>query len=165
MQNEETIGVQANKEQASPNKIKVLTTMLHEKGLWKTIIQFIKFGMVGGLNTVIGYTIVNGGFYLLHIDKYISGIISNIITIFISFLLNSRFVFHQTSDDKSAIFKTVVKVYASYLFTGMIIGAFLLTWIQCDLLGIPLSIATIINLVVTIPLNFVLNKFWVYKKN
>ena len=45
----------------------------------------------------------------------------------------------------------------------LVVGGALL-WLQSDILGIPVYIATILNLIVTIPLNFLLNKFWVYRK-
>ena len=134
-----------------------------ERGLWSAMVQFIKFGMIGGVNTVIAWCIVNGSVYLLHWDKLVGVIIANILTIFISFMLNSRFVFDHAGADKKTVAKSLFKVYASYAFTGFVVSGALLI-LQSDILGIPVYIATILNLIVTIPLNFLLNKFWVYRK-
>lgn len=150
-------------EEQKASGIKAVIATFRERGLWEAMIQFIKFGLIGGLNTVIGYLITNGSFYYLHWDKFVGNTISNIITIFISFMLNSRFVFDHASEDKKTVIKTMIKVYASYAFTGFVIGNALIK-LQCDVIGIPLYIATILNLIVTIPLNFLLNKFWVYRK-
>ncbi len=150
-------------EEQKATGIKAVIATFRERGLWEAMIQFIKFGLIGGLNTVIGWCITNGSFYLLHMDKQAGNIISNIITIFISFMLNSRFVFDHSNEDKKTVAKTLIKVYASYAFTGLVVGGALL-WLQSDILGIPVYIATILNLIVTIPLNFLLNKFWVYRK-
>ena len=50
--------------------------------------------------------------------------------------------------------------------TCAVVGALMgfLLFIQERLIGIPHFIATLVNLCVTVPLNFVLNKFWAYKK-
>ena len=63
---------------------------------------------------------------------------------------------------KKETWKSLLKVYASYSITGVFLTAILL-YIEEELLGIPHYIATLMNLVVTIPINFLLNKFWAYK--
>ena len=128
----------------------------------ETIIQFIKFGIVGGINTVLSYGITNGCYYLLHLNEQVSNIIAFVITTFISFMLNGNFVFKENGEKRS-FWKSLLKVYASYSITGVFLTAILL-YVEEQLLGIPHYIATLMNLVVTIPLNFVLNKFWAYKQ-
>lgn len=128
----------------------------------KAIIQFIKFGTVGAINTVLSYAITNGAYYLLHLHEQISNIIAFVITVFISFMLNGRFVFTENKEKRN-FWKSLLKVYASYSITGVFLTAILL-YIEEELLGIPHYIATLMNLVVTIPLNFILNKFWAYKE-
>ncbi len=162
-QNSGTTADQSGTEEQKASGIKAVIATFRERGLWQASIQFIKFGLIGGLNTVIGWCIVNGCVYLLHWDKQVGNLISNIITIFISFMLNSRFVFDHANEDRKTVTKTMIKVYASYAFTGFVVGgALLVLW--KDILGIPVYIATVLNLIVTIPLNFLLNKFWVYRK-
>ena len=140
-----------------------------------TIIQFIKFGMVGAINTVLTYLITNGGYYLLHWHEQICNVIAFVITVFISFLLNGKFVFNKNNIEEDnqkkeakiknvSWWKSLLKVYASYSITGLFLSALLL-YIEEQLLGIPHYIATLMNLIVTIPINFLLNKFWAYKKN
>lgn len=152
----------------------------------KALIQFVGFGIVGGINTVLSWLIVNGCFYYLHIHYQISNIIGFVITVFISFLLNRNFVFkkseakeNETTDaDSESVARAeadiatvekqapwyleLLKVYASYAFTGIVLQYFLLN-IEQERLGIPLYIATVLNLVVTIPINFIMNKFWAYR--
>ena len=81
---------------------------------------------------------------------------------FISFILNSKFVFKQ--DAKRNFWKSLFKVYASYSITGLFLTAILIH-IEEEIFGIPHYIATLMNLVITIPINFILNKFWAYKDN
>lgn len=136
--------------------------MENKENLKKAIFQFIKFGTVGAINTVLSYAITNGAYYLLHLHEQISNIIAFVITVFISFMLNGRFVFTENKEERN-FWKSLLKVYASYSITGVFLTAILL-YIEEELLGIPHYIATLMNLVVTIPLNFILNKFWAYKE-
>ena len=136
--------------------------MENKENLKKALIQFIKFGTVGAINTVLSYAITNGAYYLLHLHEQISNIIAFVITVFISFMLNGRFVFTENKEERN-FWKSLLKVYASYSITGVFLTAILL-YIEEELLGIPHYIATLMNLVVTIPLNFILNKFWAYKE-
>lgn len=126
------------------------------------LIQFIKFGIVGGINTVLSYLITNVCYYGFHLHEQICNLISFVITVLISYLLNSRFVFHEKDEEKQPWYKALAKVYASYALTELLIMGILL-YFQERRLGIPHYIATFINLCVTVPLNFILNKFWAYR--
>ena len=135
--------------------------MNQEQKLKDLIIQFIKFGLVGGINTVLSYIITNVGYYILSLHEQICNIIAFMITVFISFILNRKYVFKK-NEEKESFFKSLFKVYVSYSITGLFLTAILL-FIEEQLLGIPHYIATFINLIFTIPINFILNKFWAFK--
>lgn len=125
------------------------------------IIQFIQFGIVGVINTVLSYLITNGCYYALGLHEQVSNIVAFIITVPISFMLNGKFTFNKAQKEQGFL-KPLLKVYASYSITGIFLTAILLH-IEENILGIPHYIATLINLVITVPVNFLLNKFWVYK--
>ena len=125
--------------------------------------QFLKFGMVGAVNTVLSYLITNACYYGFHLHEQICNLISFVITVLISYLLNSRFVFRQQDGNRQPWYRALAKVYASYALTELVLMGILL-FIQERLLGIPHFIATFMNLCITVPLNFVLNKFWAYRK-
>lgn len=129
--------------------------------LKNALIQFIKFGIVGAINTILSYLITNLCYYVIHLHAQISNIIAFIITVFISFILNGKFVFNNNIKQRNFT-KSLLKVYASYSITGLFLNAMLL-YIEEQILGIPHYIATLMNLIVTIPINFLLNKFWAYK--
>lgn len=129
--------------------------------LKKLIIQFVQFGIVGVINTVLSYLITNGCYYALNLHEQISNIIAFLITVPISFILNGKFTFKKEEKTQEFL-KPLLKVYASYSITGIFLTAILL-YIEENIIGIPHYIATLMNLVITIPVNFVLNKFWVYK--
>lgn len=126
-----------------------------------TLIQFIKFGIVGVINTVLSYLITNGCYYALSLHEQVSNTIAFLITVPISFILNGKFTFTK-ENEKQGWLKPLLKVYASYSITGLFLTAILLH-IEEGIFGVPHYIATLINLIITVPLNFLLNKFWVYK--
>lgn len=137
-----------------------------EKSKMQTLIeyvkQFISFGLIGGLNTILSLgiywlVIYRGGHYLL------ANAIAFAITVFISYVLNNIFTFKGEGKAEWSL-KTLFKVYVSYSITSLFLTSFLL-WIWTDCLGINENIAPIINLFFTIPLNFLLNKIWAYKNN
>lgn len=127
----------------------------------KTFIQFIKFGIVGVINTFTSYVIVNTAHYVFNIHIQISNIIAFLISVLGSFVLNSVFVFKNKNETLKNKLKSLLKSYASYSFTGLILTAILIE-IECEKLGIPLYIASLLNLVITVPINFLLNKFWTF---
>ena len=124
------------------------------------MLQFVGFGLIGLLNTVLSYGITNVCYYAFGLHEQISNLFAFLITVLISYLLNSRFVFEK---DRQPWYLALAKVYASYAFTELILMGVLL-FIEERLFGIPHYIATFVNLIITVPLNFLLNKFWAYRK-
>lgn len=139
-----------------------LTEQLFRK-LPPSLVQFLKFGIVGGINTILSYGITNACYYGFHLHEQICNLLSFLITVLISYLLNSRFVFRQREGERQPWYKALAKVYASYALTELVLMGILL-FVQERLLGIPHYIATFLNLCITVPLNFLLNKFWAYRK-
>ncbi len=144
--------VMSDETAARKNKIQTLTEYIK---------QFISFGLIGGLNTILSLgiywlVIYLGGHYL------VGSVLGFVITVAISYVLNNLFTFK--GDEKPEwSFKTLIKVYASYALTGLILhNILLLLWVEA--LGINENLAPILNLFFTIPLNFILNKLWAYKK-
>lgn len=148
--------------------------------------QFIKFGMVGALNTVLNYLIYNFCYYVFNCGVHIANLVGFVITVFIAFLLQSRFVFRQDEGaEKRVWWKVLIKTYVSYSFTGLLLTEILLLlWLNvidiaqylggvCGWLSgfgvnmsqedLAASAAPLLNMVITIPTNFLINKFWAYR--
>lgn len=132
-------------------------------------LQFVKFGLVGALNTVLSYIITEVGYYLLRIPLdnetlalQISQTVAFIITVFISFLINSALVFKKEEGQTRNPWKTLVKTYIAYSFTGIFLNNVLL-YVEVSLLHISPLIAPLLNLIVDVPINFFMNKLWAYK--
>ncbi|MGN0287711.1 MAG: GtrA family protein [Atopobiaceae bacterium] len=124
--------------------------------------QVFKFGIVGVSNTIISYVVYAvlvffGMHYLVaNVIAYFAGVVN-------SFIWNSKFVFKAEDDPNRNPAKVFVKTLAASAFTGLVINNLLLIlWV--NVLNLSEYIGPILNLAVTFPLNYVLNKYWAYKK-
>ena len=130
-------------------------------------LQFVKFGLVGVTNTVISYLI--NVVVLLFLKPYevswdfvAANTIAFILSVLWSFMLNSIFVFKQEEGEKRNPWKTLLKTYIAYGFTGIVLNN-ILSFIWINLFGISKYIAPLINLIISIPVNFFMNKLWAFK--
>ncbi len=140
---------------------------------WESLMQFVKFGLVGVFNTVFSYSInalmillcqrlgilVEGKNYI-----YLANAVAWVVSVFASFLLNRKFVFELKEGQERSFLRSLLKCYASYFTTGIVLNSLLLKlWV--DICGISEFVAPVINLVASIPINFVLNKLWAFKSS
>lgn len=130
---------------------------------WGDFIQFVKFGLVGVSNTLISY-ISYLLFVLLGCHYLIASILSFVVSVTNSFYWNNRYVFREEEGKKRSWWHTYIKTFLAYASTGLVLNNILLVlWV--DILHISELIAPLINLVVTIPLNYLINKFWAFKSS
>lgn len=132
-----------------------------------SIVQFVKFGIVGLTNTLISYLLNVGTLKLLEEynlawDYVVGNLVAFILSVLWSFYWNNKYVFSKKSGEKRNIGHTLLKTYISYGFTGIILTN-ILSYIWIDCLGISKYIAPIINLIVSVPINFIINKKWAFK--
>ena len=62
-------------------------------------------------------------------------------------------------ENLKAFAKTVLGYASTYLLSVF------LMWLWVDVIGIPEGIAPLLRLIITVPLNYVINKFWTFRKN
>ena len=129
------------------------------------LLQFIKFGAVGLSNTVISY-IVYSGFVLIGVHYIIANCISFLAGTFNSYFWNNKYVFILKEGEKRNHFRTFMKVLMSYAFTGVVLNN-ILSIILIEGFQVSKYLAPIFIAVISVPLNFLLNKFWAMrvKKN
>lgn len=134
----------------------------NKEGLLQLVIQFIKFGLVGVSNTVVSMAI----YYLfLWIDEslyMIGSILGAVLSILNAFIWNDLFVFTGNSRDFRSVMSRLGKTYISYGGTSLLSNVLL--WLEVTLLHVSKVYAPIVNLLVTIPLNYLINKFWTFRK-
>jgi len=128
--------------------------------------QFIKFGMVGVTNTLLSYGINIAVLYLLkeyglHYDYVIANVVAFLISVLWSFYWNNRLVFEKREGTNN-ILRALLKTYIAYGVTGIVLNN-ILSFVWIDIIGISKLIAPMINLVFSVPINFLLNKYWAFK--
>ena len=125
--------------------------------LFVFIKQFLKFGIVGVSNTLISlavyYALVYFGLYYI-----IANFVAFIISVCNAYFWNSRYVFSRKGGSEIKPFFKTIFAYGSTTLLGT---GFL--FFMVDILGISQWLAPLINLCFTIPINFLLNKFWALK--
>lgn len=128
------------------------------KFLLEDLSRFIKFGLVGVLNTIINWVL----FILLNsmgVYYIISNIIAYSISTLNSYLWNSKWVFKYTGDNVN---QTTFK-FITLNIIGLVLNTIIL-FLLVDIIKLPKIIALIIATGVVMILNYFINKLWVFKK-
>ncbi len=133
---------------------------------FRTINEFIKFCIVGASNSLVYYIFYFALMYisrLFSMDSFyiVAHSVSFVISVFWSYFWNRWFVFPKKDNVSTA--RTLIKTFIAYLFTGLILNnVLLIIWIQR--FQISVYISPLINLLINVPVNFVINKFWSFRK-
>ena len=134
----------------------------------QTFKEFLQFGLVGVSNTIISYLLYVVTLLLVSksgvkFDYIIANIVSWLLSVLWSFYWNNKFVFKKEEGEKRNIWAALFKTDVSYGFTGLILNNILsVLWVS--VLHISKMLAPIINLVISIPINFFMNKLWAFGK-
>lgn len=145
---------------------RVLRKELDEKAE-NAFLQFVKFGTVGVTNVFVSYVINVAVLFALKPANvrwdYVAGnVISFLLSVLWSFYWNNKYVFTKNEGETRNLWRALLRAYASYGFTGLILNN-ILSFIWIDLFGISKYVAPMINLIVSVPINFIMNKFWAFK--
>ncbi len=140
------------------------TDEIHE-----SLMQFVKFGIVGVSNTLLSYFLYTISLLgmrkvgiLAGVDYVIAQVIAFVLSVLWSFYWNNKMVFVMEEGQSRNLWKALIKTYISYSFTGLFLNSILIVlWVQ--VFHISEFIAPIINLLISVPLNFIINKFWAFK--
>ena len=134
---------------------------LQANAKYKSIIQFIKFGIVGFSNTIISYAVY---FFCVWIGMHyqLANIVGFIISVLNAYYWSSRFVFVKQTGEERGLVSSLIKTFVAYSFTGIALSAILL-WLLIDKMALSEYIAPLLILLITVPLNFILNKYWSFK--
>lgn len=140
-----------------------------EGSRWSPLVQFVKFGLVGVSNTLISYATEMLGYYVL-----LTGMTSETLKVTLvtaaSFLIstvnayywNNRYVFKGNRHTLIQHMRAYLRTAACYALTGLLLAPAVKVWLVN--ISVPFWAASLSTLILTIPLNFILNKFWAFRK-
>ena len=126
------------------------------------IIQFLIFGIVGFSNTVVSMSVYSALVYF-GIHYIIANVFAFIFSVLNSFFWNDRFVFNENKTPGENKGRIVVRTFLVYGCTIILVSN-VLSYIWINFLGISKFISPIINLCISVPLNFILNKYWAFRR-
>jgi putative flippase GtrA len=142
-----------------------------EQGKLAPLVQFVKFGLVGVSNTAISYGIEMLGYYVIlartnWLERLRIVVVTTaafMVSVLNSYYWNNRYVFRDA--ERKTIrdhLKALMKMAACYALTGLLLAPVLKVWIHER--GAAYWLASLLTLVVTVPLNFALNKLWAFRR-
>ncbi len=153
-----------------------------KKSLW----QFIKFALVGVSNTLIseGVYAVLVFFKMHYLPASFFGFVLSVLN---AYYWSNKYVFKEQEDGERRVWwRVLIKTYVAYFWGYLVNAALLVLWIEVLNIGrwmTPVAdwcvkkgmesldavfwgniLAAFINLVITVPMNFLVNKYWAYKQ-
>ncbi|HDB5574349.1 TPA: flippase GtxA [Staphylococcus aureus] len=123
--------------------------------LTQTHAEILKFIIVGGINTLNYYVVYLLLLKLLHIEYMISHITGFIVAFVISYYLNCYFVYRVKPTWRKFISFPITQIVNVSLQT-------VLLYVFVSWLNLPAEIAPFADLIITIPITFILSK-WILK--
>ena len=131
------------------------------------MVQILLFALVGFSSALVNlgvYNLVLWGLQTLGlfpgIDFLIAQFFGFVISVAWAFWFNRRYVFRAPGAPWK---ESLIKVYITYSITGIGLSWLLsLLWVR--VFGIPKEVVTLLNDTLCFPVNFLLNKYWSFKK-
>lgn len=121
--------------------------------------QFLKFGAVGLVNTAISLSVYYI-FVWVNPNWFIAGnSIGFVLSVINACIWNRKYVFTGESIPLTTALR---RSFVAYGGTFLISSGMLIAMVDCW--GVSKFIAPLANLAITIPLNFLVNKFWTFYK-
>lgn len=133
--------------------------------------QILLFSGVGITSGIVNLGVYNGVLAILQAFGLFSGfdfLIAQAFGFFLSvawsYLLNRRFVFTSPEERAVSWYSALIKMYVTYAATGIGLSSLLsLVWVY--VLHIPKEILTVLNDTLCFPVNYLLVKYWSFKKS
>ena len=135
-----------------------------KEGFLDVFIQFIKFGLVGVSNTIVSgviYFLLNT--VILPGVWIVASVVSWVISVLWAYFMQNIFVFKEDKNKEHRVWwQTLIKTYMTYaiisFFARIHIG------FLGDAATFSSNMGWFINMIISIPLNFLINKFWAYRQ-
>ena len=123
---------------------------------------FLKFILVGVVNTLVGTAIMFFCFNVLAWSYWISSALNYIVGSIVSYLLNKRYTFQQKGHDWNTILKFIVNITICYVLAYGFAKP-LVTWMLSGVsTNIQGNVALLTGMVLFVGLNYIGQRFWAF---
>lgn len=153
----------------------------------KTIWQIIKFALVGVSNTIVS-EVIYAVLIFFKVHYLPASFVGFSLSVLNAYYWSGKYVFKEQADaEKRVWWKVLLKTYVAYLWGYLVSAVLLVFWIdfihvsrwmeplgnrfvdagydRFDAQFLGNLLAAVLNLMITIPMNFLLNKYWAYRQN
>lgn len=131
------------------------------------MLQVLLFALIGFSSALVNlgiYNLVLWGLqslgWLPGYDFLVALFFGFVISVAWAFFFNRRYVFRSPGAPWK---ESLMKVYVVYSLTGIGLSS-LLSFLWINVCGIPKEAVTLINDILCFPVNFLLNKYWSFRK-
>jgi putative flippase GtrA len=118
--------------------------------------QFLKFGLVGLFNTLLGYAVIFSCMYLLNLSPVLSNVLGYLVGLVVSYVLNRQYTFENRSKSKLQILRFLIVFAVSYAINLVLLVVSMQTF------GLQAGISQVIGGVGYVLTSFLLNKYYVF---
>ena len=123
---------------------------------------FLKFMLVGVINTLVGTAVMFFCFNVLAWSYWISSAMNYIVGSIVSYVLNKRYTFEHKGHDWSTVWKFIVNITICYGLAYGLAKPFV-TWM---LSGVSTNIqgnaALMVGMILFVGLNYIGQRFWTF---
>ncbi len=127
-------------------------------------ITFLKFVLVGIVNTLIGTTVMFLCYNALHCNYWFSSAMNYIIGSIVSYFLNKYFTFQNKERNWKIVAKYVINIAICYLIAYGIAKPLVAHLLSGQTLTIQENGAMIVGMVLFVILNYIGQRFFTFKK-
>lgn len=132
--------------------------MIFQK-IWQNKKEFLKYSIIGFSSFILDISSLIFLKEIFLLSATLAVIINQIFIIFYNFNLNKFWTFKNKSKDKKQFVKYLILMLFNYCFS------IIFTYFFSDFLNFDYKIIRILNVCLMVSWNFILYKFWVYKRN
>lgn len=123
---------------------------------------FLKFILVGVVNTLVGTAIMFFCFNVLAWSYWISSALNYIVGSIVSYLLNKRYTFQQKGHDWNTLWKFIVNITICYVLAYGLAKPFVAWLLSGASTNIQGNIALLVGMVLFVAFNYIGQRFWAF---
>lgn len=127
-----------------------------------SIKQFALYTVIGITSTAVQMAAYWAVLAVSEKSYHLANLAGFLVSVFYSFYWNQRFVFRREQGEKRTFWKALLKTYAMYAGTGVVLASILLH-ILIEWLHMSRYFAPVLIVVILYPVNFLVSKFWAYR--
>lgn len=126
--------------------------------------SFIRFLIVGVINTIVGMSIMFGAYNLLGLDYWVSSALNYVLTSILSFFLNKYFTFRDHSHDLKQVLRFAANIAVCYLLAYGIARPAVAYALQGSSQTLTENIAMLVGMCLFVFLNYFGQRFFAFRK-